>query len=128
MAGIRSVLSNNPKIGWGVAAVFFVAAAALLVVQLRGSGPADSIERRSEEVTLRCTESGEEWTMTRGQFERNLLLYDGELSQDGMLPSPHADGRLTAILVDRSDWRETVERINAMKAEYGGRRRSSSDD
>ncbi|MFG0304769.1 MAG: hypothetical protein ACF8Q5_01000 [Phycisphaerales bacterium JB040] len=128
MAGIRSVLSNNPKIGWGVAGVFFLVAAALLVIQMRGSGPADSIERRSEEVTLRCTETGEEWTMTRGQFERNLLLYEGELSEDGMLPSPPADGRLTAILVDRSDWRETVERINAMKAEYGGRRRGGTDN
>lgn len=125
MASIRGLLSDNPKVGWGVAAVCFTAAVAVLFVRLQGAGPADSVARLSQDVTLRCTETGEEWTMNRGQFELSLLTYSGELSEDGMFPSPHAEGRLTAVLVDKADWKETVERINAEKAAFAGKRRGS---
>lgn len=125
MAGVRSFLSDNPKLGWCVALVVLVAAAAVFAIQIKNSGPADSIARRSEDVTLRCTETGTEWTMNRGEFERALMTYQGDLTADGMFPSQYAEGRPVAILVDRSDWNETVERINAAKEAYGGRRRGT---
>ena len=122
--GIRSAMTDNPKLGWGLALVFFLIAGAVIFSRLSSSGPPDSVERLSQDVTLRCTETGTEWTMNRGQFELQLLTYQGELSEDGMFPSPHADGRPVAILVDRKDWAETVERINAARETYGGKRRS----
>lgn len=125
MAGIRSFISNNPKLGWTVALGVFVIAAAVIAIQLKNAGPPDSIARRSEDVTLRCTETGNEWTMNRGEFERALMTYQGELTPDGMFPSKFADGRPVAILVDRSDWQETVSRINAAKEAYGGQRRGT---
>lgn len=125
MANIRGLLANNPKVGWGVAVVCFIAAVTVLFVRLQSAGPADSQARLSQNVTLRCTETGEEWTMNRGQFELSLLTYTGVLSEDGMFPSPHAEGRLTAVLIDKADWKETVGRINAEKAAFAGKRRGS---
>ena len=122
--GIRSVMTDNPKIGWGLALVFFLIAGVVIFSRLNSSGPPDSVERLSQDVTLRCTETGTEWTMNRGQFELQLLTYQGELSEDGMFPSPYAEGRPVAILVDRKDWAETVERIRAARETYGGKRRS----
>lgn len=84
------------------------------------SEPADSLERRSEDVTIRCTETGEEWTMNRGEFERVLMGMHGQIDPTKGIPSPHAEGRLTGVLVDKDDWEEAVERINRMKAKYSG--------
>lgn len=117
--GIREAINSKPWIGWAVAGVLAVAAV-FFFIQSGASDAPDSLERRSEQVTIRCTETGEEWTMNRGQFERLLLLQSGEIDPSQGIPSEFADGRLTGVLVDAADWEETVERINAMKRSVGG--------
>ncbi len=114
---MREFLKQNPWIGWIVAAVCFGVAAFVVVGGSRGNDP-DSIERRSEMVTIRCTETGNEWEMNRGQFERLLLVQHGMIDPKQGIPSEFAEGRLTGVLVDKNDWEETVERINSMKQAY----------
>lgn len=114
---IREVLEARPWIGWIVAGISLVLAA-LLVLRNSSSGDPDSLERRSETVTIRCTETGNEWEMNRGKFERLLLTQDGLIDPTAGIPSEFAEGRLTGVLVDKDDWTETVKRINAMKKAY----------
>lgn len=96
---------------------------AVYLISRGGSGDApDSMERRSQTVTIRDTVTGDEWTMNRGQFERLLLTQEGIIDEKGGIPSQFSDGRPVGVLVDKSDWEETVRRINAMKQEYGSPR------
>ena len=113
----REFLESKPWIGWIVAGVFFLLAAFFVFRGSRDTAP-DSIERRSEQVTIRCTETGNEWQMSRGRFERLLLTQDGLIDPTAGIPSEFAEGRLTGVLVDKSEWEETVSRINAMKRAY----------
>lgn len=117
--GLRETFNNNPIIGRSIALIAMVGAI-FLAVRSGTSNEPDSVERRSQIVTIRDTETGDEWTMNRGQFERLLLLHDGMIDENGGIPSKFSEGRPTGILVDKSDWKETVTRINAMKEQVGG--------
>ncbi|MEZ6243292.1 MAG: hypothetical protein R3B57_09635 [Phycisphaerales bacterium] len=83
------------------------------------SGMTSEAERLSQDVTIRCMESGQEWTMNRGQFEMLLLEQPGAIDAAKGIPSPYADGRPTGVLVDKRDWQQTVDRINAEKRVNG---------
>lgn len=115
--GLRETLNEKPVIGRTIAVVALVAAG-FFVVRSLNKAPPDSIERRSQTVTIRDTETGDEWEMNRGQFERLLLLQEGQIDPGGGVPSKFSDGRPVGVLVDKSDWEETVSRINAMKAKH----------
>lgn len=116
--GIRETLNEKPMIGRTIA--FLAIAAAIYFAFRAGSNEApDSLERRSQTVTIRDTLTGDEWQMNRGQFERLLLTQDGKISTEGGIPSKFSDGKPVGVLVDKNDWEETVNRINAMKDRYG---------
>jgi len=116
--GLRETLNEKPIIIRTFA--FACVVIAIVLVWRSGSDDApDSVKRRSEIVTIRDTETGDEWTMNRGQFERLLLLQDGEIDPKGGIPSKFSDGRPTGVLIDTRDWTETVTRINAMKEQIG---------
>ena len=117
MNKLRDILAKNPWIGWVIAVLAVGVAVASTTGVFRGEAP-DSVEHRSETVTIRCTETGETWTMNRGEFERLLLLQPGKIDPDKGIPSKFADGRLTGVLVNDSEWRNTVSRINQMKSKY----------
>ncbi|MEQ8771128.1 MAG: hypothetical protein RIB60_11540 [Phycisphaerales bacterium] len=117
--GLREVINSKPWLGWAVAGVAIAIGAFVLIRNLTTQEP-DSVERRSQEVTIRCTETGTEWTMNRGEFERLLMTIPGEIDPSKGIPSPYAEGRLTGVLVDKDDWTEAVERINAAKRQFGG--------
>ena len=119
--GLREAINQRPWLGWVVAGVAVAVGAFAVFRGMRDSAP-DSVERRSESVTIRCTESGQEWEMNRGEFERILMTMPGEIDPSKGIPSPHAEGRLTGILVDKDDWTEAVDRINAAKQKFAGRR------
>ena len=123
--GLREQLNSKPWIGWVVALIAVATAGVIATRGLWSEGPPDSAERRAEDVTIRCTETGEEWTMNRGQFERLLMTQRGQIDPTKGIPSPYADGRLTGVLVDKDDWESTVERINAAKSMFEGRRRGA---
>ena len=115
--GVRDVIQEKPWIGWAVAGVF-IAVSLVFFTRNQSSGRADSLERRSESVTIRCSETGNEWELNRGQFERLLLTTNGLIDPDAGIPSRFAEGRPTGVLVDKDDWEETVARVNAMKKQY----------
>lgn len=115
--GLRDTLQEKPLIAWTVSGVCLIVAAVVIIRGGKDSAP-DSLERRSQTVTIRCTETGNEWQMNRGQFERLLLTSNGLIDPDAGIPSEFAEGRLTGVLIDKNDWTETVERINAMKRQY----------
>ena len=116
--GVRKTLNEKPIFGRTIAFIALIGAFYFMMRSTQNTAP-DSIERRSETVTIRDTETGDEWTMNRGQFERLLLLQDGKIDPNGGIPSKFSDGRPTGILVDTKDWNETVRRINAMKEQIG---------
>lgn len=116
--GLRETLNDKPIIGRTLAVVAIFFAAYFMFRALNSSEP-DSMERRSEMVTIRDTETGDEWEMNRGQFERLLLLQQGKIDPNGGIPSQFSDGKPVGVLVDKNDWEETVQRINAMKDQFG---------
>jgi hypothetical protein len=115
--GLREAMQEKPWIAWTISVVC-LSAAAFVLIRSNGSAAPDSLERRSQMVTIRCTESGEEWEMNRGQFERMLLTAEGLIDPSQGVPSKFAEGRLTGVLVKKGEWEETVTRINAMKRQY----------
>jgi hypothetical protein len=121
---MRKFLEDRPWLGWLVAVVAIAAAGYFAYTGLRGSTAPDSRERRAQTVTLRCTETGTEWTMNRGEFERMLMTLPQEVDASKGFPSPHAQGRPTAVLIDKEDWEQTVARINAAKKAFSGRTRT----
>lgn len=115
--GLRETLNENPIIGRSIAGIAVIAAV-FIAFQAGSNDAPDSLERRSETVTIRDTETGDEWQMNRGQFERLLMTSEGVIDINGGIPSEFSDGKKTGVLVDKSDWEETVTRINALKAQY----------
>lgn len=116
--GLRETLNEKPAIGRAFA-VIAVAGAIFFAFRAGSNSPPDSVERRSQTVTIRDTLTGNEWEMNRGQFERLLLTQQGRIDPASGVPSHFSDGKPVGVLVDKSDWEETVARINAMKAKYG---------
>jgi hypothetical protein len=116
--GLREKLNEKPMLGWVVAGLALVVAG-YVIFRSTTSGDPDSVERRSQQVTIRCMETNEEWTMNRGEFERLLLLKQGLIDPNAGIPSKFAEGRPTGVLVNKADWLEAVERINAQKQALG---------
>ncbi len=116
--GLREKLNERPMLGWIVAGIALLAAGYFVYRSTISNDP-DSVERRSQQVTIRCMETNQEWTMNRGEFERLLLLKQGLVDPNAGIPSKFADGRPTGVLVDKADWLEAVERINAQKKALG---------
>lgn len=117
--GLRDTLNQKPLLGWIVAVIALIVATVFVLKSATSDAP-DSVEQRSQQVTIRCTETGREWTMNRGQFERLLLTQDGLIDPTKGIPSQFAEGRPTGVLVNKGEWESTVKRINAMKKKIGG--------
>lgn len=115
--GLRETMSEKPWIAWVISGVCLATAAFVLIRPTARSAP-DTVERLSGNVVIRCTESGEEWEMNRGQFEQMLLTANGLIDPEAGIPSKFAEGRPTGVLVNKDEWQETVARINAMKKQY----------
>jgi hypothetical protein len=92
-----------------------------MYMRLRPGREAYSLQRMTENVTIRCTETGKEWVMPRGRMEQELFGRPGPLDPSIGLTNPDT-GRPTGFPVD--DWKETVERINKDKADLAARGRS----
>lgn len=116
--GLREKLNENPHIAWSITVVAVLVAGFFMYRSLTGT-EVDSVERRSEMVTIRDTLTGDEWEMNRGQFERLLMTQQGLIDPQGGIPSQFSDGKPVGVLVDKTDWESTVARINALKEKYG---------
>ncbi|MEO0482268.1 MAG: hypothetical protein AAF138_01455 [Planctomycetota bacterium] len=123
MNRLREFLNSNPLIGWSAAALFAVAVVVLLYIRLGGNSTY-SVERMTEMVTIKCTETGEEWIMPRGRMEKELRLRGGAIDASVGLTNP-TTGQPTGFPFDAGSWRETVERLNR-EAEAARAARSGS--
>lgn len=87
----------------------------MLVYRMLGGDTPGTPGSLTKDVTIRCAETGEEWTMSRGRLEQALYLRSGMIDPAEGLPNP-TTGTPTGFPVNKSrDWDETIERINAEK-------------
>lgn len=113
MASLRTFLQNRPMLGWGVAALLMLFAAAMLYMRL---GAKNETEQLTEMVTIRCSETGDTWQVLRGVMEKELYLRSYPLDPNQGLMNPKT-GKPTGFPVDA--WKQTVERINAERGSVG---------
>jgi hypothetical protein len=78
-----------------------------------------SLDRTTEMVTIKCRETGDEWTMPRGRMEQMLWDRPAPLDPSQGLPNPKT-GKLTGF--PKSDWENTIERISAERQEIAQQR------
>lgn len=102
--------------------------AVVLVLRLTGPENPYTHERLTEEVTLKCRETGFEMTIPRGRMEQ--MLWDRPAPIDPALGLTNPEtGRPT--MFPKSEWEQTVQRINDDRrsvAEQTGRKKSNTDD
>lgn len=110
MASLRKFLQDRPMLGWGFAAALLLVAAVMVYMRL---GSESETEQLTEMVTIRCSETGQEWQVLRGVMEKELYLRSYPVDPTQGLVNP-ATGKPTGFPVD--DWKQTVERINAERA------------
>lgn len=96
-------------------AVLGAAAIVVLVLNLAGGPDPASVEFQAAKIRIVCSETGEEWTVARGQMERELLMRRGPIDPEVGLPSPANAGRPTGFPADPAVWRDSVERVNREK-------------
>lgn len=107
--GVFDYMNKHPKVGWGVAGGILVLA--LLVFLL--NRPGNETNELVQTVTIRCRETGKEWTMTRGAMEKQLMLRPYPVNPEEGLVNPDT-GKPTGFPVD--DWNKTVKMINDTRA------------
>jgi len=107
---------SRKKVMIALATIAFAIAGWLIVRTVVSGAPRDSVEYLSEDITIRCDETGEEWTMNRGRLERDLYTRSGVLDPSIGIPNP-TTGKTTGFPVDRElEWDRVIARINAEKA------------
>ncbi|MDX2146172.1 MAG: hypothetical protein SFZ23_01520 [Planctomycetota bacterium] len=112
MPSLRENL-NKKGLGWVVAGLILLVAVGIQVYRSFASDPNDPAFYQ-ENVTIRFTDTGKEVTMRRGRFEKELRLQDGLLDPAKGIRNPET-GEFSGILVSKTEWQQTVERINAEK-------------
>jgi hypothetical protein len=103
--GIRDTMQKNPMVGWVLAGSLLLAAGAIFVVRSRPSEQ----QQLTQIVTIRCSETGETWTMPRGALEKQLMMRKYPLDSNDGLPNPKT-GKNTGFPIDQ--WKETIDRVN----------------
>ncbi len=119
MDRIRQFLNKNPMAGWAVAAGLLILVALSLLRMRRVDDNPYSLNRTTEMVTIKCRETGDEWTIPRGRMEQILWDRPAPIDPSQGLPNPKT-GRLTGF--PKSDWEQTVERISAERTEIALKR------
>ena len=106
---IRQIL-QSPVIGWSAAGVCVLFALFLLLRSWISPSPYD-LAKLSENVTVRFTDTNEEMTLPRGEFEKRLRELPGELTKSKGILNPKT-GQASGVLVATREWDETVDRLN----------------
>jgi hypothetical protein len=122
MSDLREKL-NRETVLRIVLALCVLAIVAVLAIRIVGPKNPYSFERLTEDVTLVCRETGEEFKMPRGRMEQMLWDRPGTLDAAEGLINP-TTGRPT--LFPKSEWEQTIERINSDRQAVAGRSRSDS--
>ena len=96
-------------------AVVAIALGGVFIYRSIANAPPGSPESLTKDVTVRCTDTGEEWTMSRGRIEQALYMRPGMIDPAEGLTNPET-GKPTGFPTNKSrDWDEVIERINAEK-------------
>lgn len=106
---LRERMNKSPWIGWAIAGLLLVVAAWVIVRGGRSSDPY-STDQLGEIVTLVCRETGEEFKLTRGEMERQLMHRPLPIDPEQGLANPKTG---TMTLFPKSEWHSTIERITA---------------
>ena len=92
-------------VGWGFAAVLMIFAAGMLYMRFTTK---TEVAQLTELVTLRDSETGDTWQLSRGVMEKELYMHAPiDLNQGLINPKT---GKPNGFPVDA--WKETVQRIN----------------
>lgn len=111
MQSLREFMRKNPMMGWVVAAVLMLGAAAVIIMQF---GNKSETEQLTQFVTIRCTETGDTWQVLRGVMEKELYLRPYPIDPNQGLINPKT-GKATGFPIDA--WKETVDRVNTERSE-----------
>ena len=102
---MREYLRKQPMLGWALAAVLMLVAAYSLWRNFQSG----DIAQLTQNVTIRCSETGETWQVPRGVIEKQLYQRPYPVNPNEGLINPKT-GKATGFPVD--DWKQTIERIN----------------
>ncbi len=123
--GIRDAINQKPMLGWIVAGVLGLVAVFFIFRSSFTGGERPSIPELKRTITIRDVETGDTWTMTRGELERQLYIRanKGELDMSVGFVNPET-GKPTGFPELRGGWEDLVERIQTeveeAKAKRGG--------
>lgn len=101
-----------------VVALLIGAAVAVYLVRRPGGG-AESQARLLENITIRCSETGQEWEMPRGKMVSGLrsASANGKLDPGMGLVNPTTK-KPTGFPVNREEWNALIERLNKEREAY----------
>lgn len=106
--GLREILKSKPWAGWAVAGGLMLVCALVWYRSLNSGSNDYSIDRMTQDVTIRDRETGEEWVMPRGRMEQYLWDRPLPIDPNEGLPNPKT-GKKTGF--PKSEWESTVDRI-----------------
>ena len=109
-------------------AVCLVVFAVLAVRRLTRPQNPYSFERLTQEVTLVCRETGEEFTMPRGRVEQMLWDRPAPIDPSVGITNPNTG---LPTLFPKNEWETMIDRINADRkavADASGRKPRKTDD
>jgi len=116
--GIRQTLDEKPWIG-ALVVVLLIGAAVAFYIARRPGGGAESQSRLLENITIRCSETGQEWQMPRGKMVSGLrgASASARLDPNMGLVNPTTK-KPTGFPVDRDEWNALIERLNKEREAY----------
>ncbi len=120
---VRTFVNERPWLGWVVAGLVLVGSY-FVYRSLSGAGNPYSVDRLSEMVTLKCSETGFEWQMTRGEMELELRQRAGMIKPGDGLRNPQT-GKFTGFPFNKSEWESTLDRLNGERQEVMDRRKGA---
>jgi hypothetical protein len=107
--GLREFIKSKPWLGWALACALLLVVVMVWYRSLNAGNNDYSVARMAQVVTIRDRETGEEWTMPRGQMEQ--FLWDRPLPIDPNIGIPNPKtGKSTGF--PKSEWEATVDRIS----------------
>lgn len=119
MPSIRDHMQQKPWIGWAVAGVLFAAAIYLYMSRSSASNVEYGQEYMTQMVTVKFADTGDEMELPRGRFEKMLRdSAGGTLDAAKGLINPKTN-QPTGFLFSKSDWDQTISRINQQRKELG---------
>lgn len=113
-------LKDNPALKWAAIAIIGAGLALLLFRFIGGSGDVHSADSMKQTLTITCSETGDTWTIMRGDMEQRLYTraHQGKLNLQEGFTNP-ATGKPTGF---PDNWDQIVERVEQEVADAKARR------